>query len=273
MIAIVDISGGLGNQLFQCSFALYLKDLGIKVYFFDSENKLFINERFLGIKKLNFISNKLLEILKNFKLFAKFYKVVTSNEILSNEASVINYYDKLKIISFNGYFQDYEYANKYKSEIKRSLLETFEEYGNKYPNTKSNTLIHVRRSDYLDINEQLEIRYYSKAIEYCNEKITDFSFDIFTDDYEWVINQPIFNKANYVEKSTNIEKRHKKDVLGAFSNMLDYENYIIANSTFSWWAAILSYDSNTVVSQPKPFFNWGDIIHNLSVSEWKDFPR
>mgnify|MGYP003967210697 CR=1 FL=1 len=55
MIAIVDISGGLGNQLFQCSFALYLKDLGIKVYFFDSQNKLLINERFLGIKKLNFI--------------------------------------------------------------------------------------------------------------------------------------------------------------------------------------------------------------------------
>lgn len=272
MIAIVDISGGLGNQLFQCSFALYLKDLGVKVYFFDSENKLFINERFLGIKKLNFISSKFLEILKKFKLFAKFYKVVTSNEVQSNDESIINYYEKLKIISFNGYFQNYEYANKYKNEIKRSLLETFKEYGNKNPNTKSNTLIHVRRSDYLDTNEQLEISYYSKAMEHCNEKIKDFSYDIFTDDYEWVISQPIFNKANYVEKSTNIVKRHKKDVLSTFSNMLDYENYIIANSTFSWWAAILSYDSNTIVSQPKPFFNW-DVIHNLSVSEWKDFPR
>jgi len=272
MIAIVDISGGLGNQLFQCSFALYLKDLGVKVYFFDSENKLFINERFLGIKKLNFISSKFLEILKKFKLFAKFYKVVTSNEVQSNDESIINYYEKLKIISFNGYFQNYEYANKYKNEIKRSLLETFKEYGNKNLNTKSNTLIHVRRSDYLDTNEQLEISYYSKAMEHCNEKIKDFSYDIFTDDYEWVISQPIFNKANYVEKSTNIVKRHKKDVLSTFSNMLDYENYIIANSTFSWWAAILSYDSNTIVSQPKPFFNW-DVIHNLSVSEWKDFPR
>ena len=272
MIAIVDISGGLGNQLFQCSFALYLKDLGIKVYFFDSQNKLVINERFLGIKKLNFISINFLEMLKNFKKFANFYKVISSNEVLNDNAPIINYYEKLKIISFNGYFQDYEYANKYKSEIKRSLLETSKELENKYPNTKSNTLIHIRRSDYLDTNEQLEISYYLKAIEYCSEKITDFSYDIFTDDYEWVINQPIFNKANYVEKSTNIEKRYKNDVLSTFINMLDYENYIIANSTFSWWAAMLSYDSNTIVSQPKPFFNW-DVLHNLSVPEWKNLPR
>ena len=70
----------------------------------------------------------------------------------------------------------------------------------------------MRRSDYLDTNEQLEISYYSKAMEHCNEKIKDFSYDIFTDDYEWVISQPIFNKANYVEKSTNIVKRHKKEI-------------------------------------------------------------
>ena len=50
---------------------------------------------------------------------------------------------------------------------------------------KGSTLVHVRRQDYLSLNEELNINYYELAKE-ATRLIEDFNFSIFTDDPEWV---------------------------------------------------------------------------------------
>ena len=77
MIGIVDIFGGFGNQLFQISFALHLKQKGIKTYTYisdsllNNENKEYQENRNLIISSSDFgitmLSKKHLYILDKYK--------------------------------------------------------------------------------------------------------------------------------------------------------------------------------------------------------------
>ena len=46
---------------------------------------------------------------------------------------------------------------------------------------KGSTLVHVRRQDYLSLNEELNINYYELAIKEAARLIEDFNFSIFTE--------------------------------------------------------------------------------------------
>ncbi len=43
-----------------------------------------------------------------------------------------------------------------------------------------------------------------------------------------------------------------KETINTFSQMLNYENFIISNSTYSWWAARIGEKSNTAIYYPYP---------------------
>ena len=58
-------------------------------------------------------------------------------------------------------------------------------------------MVHVRRKDYLEMKEELSINYYKNAINIANKKIMNCQFDVFTDDFEWVKKQKLFNNAKY----------------------------------------------------------------------------
>ena len=86
MIGIVDIFGGFGNQLFQISFALHLKQKGIKTYTYisdsllNNENKEYQENRNLIISSSDFgitmLSKKHLYILDKYKIESE---VIVSN--------------------------------------------------------------------------------------------------------------------------------------------------------------------------------------------------
>ena len=50
-------------------------------------------------------------------------------------------------------------------------------------------MVHVRRTDYLKLNQELDEDYYLKAIKLMESKVKNFNYSIFTDDKEWVENQ------------------------------------------------------------------------------------
>ena len=268
MIGIVDLSGGFGNHLFQYSFALNLKEQGVRVYLFNQEKKEYFNPKEFDLKKLNVFSIVVIQFLKKFKVFNKHYKVLTSHEILENKLDIQKSFEDKKIISFNGYFQDYESVIENLSFIKKVI---HKKIGIKEMNS-SRTLLHVRRGDYIDNNENLSLNYYRDALDFCKNNIKGFEYDIFTDDYEWVLKQDVFKDASYIENSKNITKRYENDVWSTFIKMLNYNNYIIANSTFSWWAAIISYDNKSTIIQPEPFFHAFNNAQ-LKVPEWISFQR
>jgi Glycosyl transferase family 11 len=97
--------------------------------------------------------------------------------------------------------------------------------------------IHVRRGDYVKHSfyvDLMETRYYERAMElFPHEK-----FVVFSDDIEWCKQQEIFKDCEF-SHGTEVED---------MNNMASCIGHIIANSSFSWWAAYLSPYTKKVVA-------------------------
>lgn len=113
--------------------------------------------------------------------------------------------------------------------------------------------IHVRRSDYLnypDHHPVCTMDYYDRAMSESGFK----KFAIFSDDPEWCLNNftnPDY--ATYISCKRDIEDFYLMSICGA---------NIIANSTFSWWAALLNKNAQIVISPHKD--NW----HGYAYAHW-----
>ena len=68
---------------------------------------------------------------------------------------------------------------------KNELFSKFRLSKTSFQNKKA--MIHVRRSDYLQLGIELPLEYYVEALKLLENKIDQFHFDIYTDDYEWVL--------------------------------------------------------------------------------------
>ena len=93
----------------------------------------------------------------------------------------------------------------------------------------------------------MKITFYKEALLKINKNISKVDFDVVTDDVEWVKNQKIFNKSDNIFPPSD----EKDKVIELFSKMLDYKNFIIGNSTFSFWGALVgsNVDSKVVISK------------------------
>ena len=109
--------------------------------------------------------------------------------------------------------------------------------GQKIENTES-IAIHIRRIKYED---KLHIDYYLKALNIFNG-VNKKQFFVFSDDIEWCKNNFYTNEFIYVSGNSEIED---------FYLMSKCKNFIIANSSFSWWAAWLSKSKNKKIVAPK----------------------
>ena len=90
----------------------------------------------------------------------------------------------------------------------------------------NSTAIHVRRA-ILKNGWNLDIKFYEESLNYLNENIENFSFDIFTDDPEWVKNQYVFKDVNKIlAQKTNTEI----ETIETFAKLMNYQNTVIGNA-------------------------------------------
>jgi len=130
--------------------------------------------------------------------------------------------------------------------------------------------LHVRRGDYLT-KEHIEIygncatySYYMRAIGYINANVIDPVFFIFSDDIQWAKNTFHLNYPTHFMDQNSSEMYYED-----FHLMMKCKHFIIANSTFSWWAAWLSNESkNKIVISPSKWNNNGDIDNRLIPDTW-----
>jgi len=162
-----------------------------------------------------------------------------------------------------GYFQSSLYFNKYKTDILKIIdldisgkiiVENYiENLRNMYPNKKL-IGIHIRRTDYIDNNWVLPIEYYLNAINCFNNECV---FICFSDDKEWCKN---YMKPFYVCDDID------KDYIELFI-MSKMDCLIMANSTFSWWAAYIGNINNVIC--PFPWFKNTKYNENIYEKHWK----
>jgi Glycosyl transferase family 11 len=115
--------------------------------------------------------------------------------------------------------------------------------------------IHVRRGDYL-LPEGSEFitagtNYYKNAMEFIAKEVRDPYFYVFSDDIAWCIeNLPLDYPHTFVRRDQLTTKYTEED----FRLMTMCQHFIIANSSFSWWAAWLGSSDDKIVVAPTKWF-------------------
>jgi len=140
-------------------------------------------------------------------------------------------------LTIEGYFQSEKYWLGYKEQIADAL--GFVHRPGDY------VALHIRRGDYLKYPDQfptMPLEYYQAGIDHFAEK-GECRFNIYSDDIEWCKHsfKPEWWGA-YVEYS------EKKDPLTDMKDMFNASGFIIANSTFSLFPALLRPDNPMVIA-------------------------
>jgi len=116
--------------------------------------------------------------------------------------------------------------------------------------------LHIRRGDYvsnrstLEIHGVLGIDYYVRALNLMEEKVKEPQIFVFSDDIPWARDNLKTNLPLQFIDHNGVEKNYED--LRLMSNC---KNHIIANSSFSWWGAWLSSNSEKIVITPMNWFN------------------
>lgn len=268
------ISGGLGNQLFQFSFAKIISDivggelvLDISFYEnnFDHEgyvlDKIFeCNPRLIysrsQIKNFSFCE----KYLPNRIFFSNWYShkkdYIFSDSVLID--SLLDIYKKTNFLYMYGYWQNSSFLNRkyqkisdiFKFRKSFDLQPEILRYISDIKNSES-VAIHLRRGDYLNkINKGIYAYcgdcYYNEAVRYVRLIKPNAKFYVFTDDYDAAIG--LFSGIDGITFCSSGSS------ISDFYLMAHCKNNIIANSTYGWWAAYLNQVSTKIIVMPKVWF-------------------
>ncbi len=119
---------------------------------------------------------------------------------------------------------------------------------------KSAVSIHVRRGDYLDqvSNEHhgvCGLEYFTSAVETIRTQVDTPSYVVFSDDPEWARENLRFGPGMTFVERNGEDRDHEHLWL-----MSRCAHQIIANSSFSWWAAWLNPHPEKKVVAPRRWF-------------------
>ncbi|OMQ09869.1 alpha-1,2-fucosyltransferase [[Flexibacter] sp. ATCC 35103] len=268
---VVQLIGGLGNQLFQYAAA--------KAFALETEQKLYIDVSQFESYKLhnyalnhfNIISNVYNKPNRYFKKIKSFYQKNTSYKEVDFGYNQDLFNLKGDTIFLDGYFQSEKYFKKYEKEIRedfeiRTPLKKITTDTIAKIETVNSVSIHIRRGDYLNnpLHNTSKEEYYKKALEIIEEKITNPVFFVFSDDINWVKSNFSTNHEtvfiDFNDASTNFED---------LKLMASCKHNVIANSSFSWWGAWLNKNQNKIVIAPKLWFNDNSInINDIIPTSW-----
>jgi hypothetical protein len=245
---IVRLIGGLGNQLFQIQYAIKLQEkVGGVILLDDSflaasskrHEKLAISDinNFYQIIRLGWIELNIKRVIEKifYKLGLKVPKFLSPVFLFENSDIDL---EEMEQVIIDGFWQDVTYLDERFIQFVRKFL-----VNNSSPaNQQSNLVcVHIRRGDYLTnkhwgIRQQalVSLNYYYQAFAFFENEISTPFFEIYSDDELWAF-ETFGNKIN-----ARVVQSMQFSSLQLLSKMATYDNYVIANSSLSWWAAVLS---------------------------------
>lgn len=279
----VRLLGGLGNQLFQYFAG---KDLSLK-----SGCRLKMDARWIeasysqgesDIRDFRFLKDT--EVVNtidsgeiNFKLERVKTKIARKSQAAANLFSLcvpnspgfIEFIDLRRSVELRGYFQTYRYfENVDNNHNMRDWSLNNESHLFLETRRKLDLApfiaIHVRGGDYLNktnIYHRLEKKYYLESLEYLRGKIGNIRVLVFSDDTEYA--------RNLFDSEVGFEFLNQDGLRASEAMILmsSAKGIVTANSTFSYWAAIINAGNH--ICTPKLWYAKTIVDENLYPPHWK----
>ena len=281
---IVNLKGGLGNQMFQYAIGYCLSRKKNTSLYFDTrlmeEHKInppprnvprdFDLDVFDIEKKL--VKNKdLFKVL----LFSNNYRIRKFITMVLDKLSLFAFYEKNRLYDQRIFISKYKnlyldglwQSEKYFKDNRDEILKIYN--FDKIKNNKENIdflnkinfdksiCLNVRRTDFINNPEHniVTMEYYKKAIQKIQNIIgNDIELYIFSDDLDWCKNNFSFiDKKYFIEHNLAGYKFYNYLYL-----MSNFKNFIIPNSSFAWWAAWLSKKNDKVIIVPE---KWSGLVN------------
>ncbi len=275
---IVNLSGGLGNQMFQYALGRVLAETNndnlkldtssfdlfnpvdtlrsFELDIFQAETLIASRSEVMRLSDPNPLICTLNRILRmGVNPYPKGYIRENNSHVFQN-----NIFKNKGDMFLVGFWQSEKYFKSYSELIRKEF--SFRKKPNsrnrlllKDINNSESVSIHVRRGDYVTnsnankFHGTCSIDYYQKAIAQISTKCKNPKYYIFSDDISWC-------KKNLKIRSSKLYVDHNKgeNSWEDMRLMSMCKHNIIANSSFSWWAAWLNNNPNKTVIAPKNWF-------------------
>lgn len=271
----LNIQGGLGNQMFQYAAANALArqkktNIGICL---DKINRVAVDpdfterpfelERVFRLQNVKFVQSKAFEYIVNpDKTFLQKIKMKLRSASFFYEKN-LRYDPAIQNVTSETYLEGYFQSSKYFSNYEKEVLQNFQ--FRLEPSQKTievldqirdmnSVAVHVRRGDYIEKTGNLNTHgvcpaeYYHAATREFEEN-DDTCFVVVSDDPQWVkSNLNLGPKTIYVDWNSGDNSWQDMLIISRCKHA------IIANSSFSWWGAMLNSNPDKKVVAPARWF-------------------
>jgi hypothetical protein len=286
----INISGRLGNQMFQYAFARslqerkkgedinlcfkfkngtvreqnLLQDFNVKHFYTDNK----IHPSF--IQKIIIYAFRVIRKILNIKTRMEEQVIELKYQKVLNFFGIYwltqGYYDfpirNVKNTILVGYFESEKYFESIKEKIKNEFIPKHDIIPANYDlykkiETKESVCLAIRRGDFIADEHVKKAafvcaeNYFYKAIEEIKQKINNPVFFIFSNDIKWVQENMDFGKETEIYFESKSNPNWETMRL-----MYSCKHFIISNSTFHWWAQYLSKNEDKIVIAPSRWRNY-----------------
>lgn len=256
---VVELMGGLGNQLFQFAAGLFAcRELGYRL---ELNTQFFANhpahdgfclDKVMDLSGIQLVGGRCL-FQRKIRESGTHFQL---QQVIAEEKTV----SSVRGLVLRGYWQTAYTVAEVRSELLNRLIKGPDWDTSVQP---GECFIHVRRGDYFTpvnqkIYDVIPENYYRDAVMLVLNRNPDTVFRVFSDDYEYVRHfiQSLPTATYAIEKGGS--------TFQDFHQMLRCTGGICANSSFSWWASFL-VESKSIVVIPKI---WDNLSPDTAHHRW-----
>lgn len=282
---IVKIKGGLGNQLFQYAAGRHLAEmrgveLKLDLSYINADPNGAYTKRELELDVFNVKcsiaeKNQTAAFLKNsgnryVRTICRNYPGLFKHAYIAESGNLFHdkFYSYPKNTYLDGFWQSEKYFKPIRSvlleelSLKNGLTEEAQALADKIISSNA-VSVHIRRGDYVsdkNVNSHhgaLQLDFYQNAMEALKQQTNVDHAYVFSDDIKWCKENIKFDlTTSFVEFTTKVSGSEEMML------MSKCKHNIIANSSFSWWAAWLNRNESKRVVAPK---NWFTSVENPDI--------
>lgn len=266
---IIELAGGLGNQMFQYAFGLRLaieRNTVVETNSFLLTNKLlsvlrqYTYRRFelsvFGITKPNSSPADLIQAILPFQPGSTLLREPDAGSLPSLPPLAVERVVCLGYWQSEQYFKSAESAVREKFIFRQPVSDFTQCLTELILKTRHSVFVHIRRGDYVTNagasrhHGVCSPDYYRQALAYVRTRVENPHFYVFSDDLAWVRQElgSLLNPATYVDGNRGVDSWQDMFL------MSKCRHAILANSSFSWWGAWLNPELERIVVAPRHWF-------------------